>query len=95
MLDRLLVFHSCVVNVNGVSMLANLMLLEMTDFDVILGMDWLVSCQAIVDCHAKAVRFDFLGSPSFDFKGDSCLTPVSLISSMSTFHLMNKGSCNV
>ena len=36
-----LVVQSCVVNVNRVDMLADLLLLEMIDFDFIVGMDWL------------------------------------------------------
>ena len=34
-----LIFPLCLVSTNGVDTLANLMLLEMMDFDVILGMD--------------------------------------------------------
>ena len=34
-----LMFPSCVVSVTGVDTLADLMLLEMMDFNVILGMD--------------------------------------------------------
>lgn len=37
---------------------ADLMLLEMSNFDVILGMDWLASCHAMVDCFEKVVKFN-------------------------------------
>ena len=50
--------------------LADLMLLKMMDFDVILGMDWLASCHAIVDCYSKAMKFDVTDGPSFVFWGD-------------------------
>ena len=53
-----LMFPSCIVSVNGVDTLADLMLLEMVDFDVILGMDWLSSCHAMVDCYSKSVKFE-------------------------------------
>ena len=40
-----LVYKSYVVSVDGIEMLANLMLLDMVDFDIILNMDWcFVSC---------------------------------------------------
>ena len=78
-----LMFPSCIVSVNGVDTLADLMLLEMVDFDVILGMDWLSSCHASVDCYYKIVKFEGPDGPSFEFRGNSCLTPASLISSMS------------
>ena len=87
-----LMFPLCIVSVNGVDTLVNLMLLEMMDFDIILGMDWLASRHATLDCYSKVVKFDVLDGPSFVFWGDSCLTPASLISSISAMHLMNKGN---
>ena len=85
-------FPSCIVSINGVDTLANLLLLEMMDFDVILGMDWLSSCHATVDCHSKAVKFEIADGSSFIFWGDSSLTPTSLISSMTAIRLMDKGN---
>ena len=41
--------------------LANLIELEMIDFDVIMGIDWLSSCYATVDCRDKVARFKFQG----------------------------------
>ena len=43
------VFRSYVVSVCGINILVALMLLEMIDFIIILGMNWLASCHAIVD----------------------------------------------
>ncbi|EOY13974.1 Uncharacterized protein TCM_032932 [Theobroma cacao] len=40
-------------------------------FDVILGMDWLASCYANVDCYHKLVKFKFPGEPSFVIYGHS------------------------
>ena len=33
----------------------DLIVLEMRGFDIILGMDWLTSCQAMIDCHQRKV----------------------------------------
>ena len=55
------VFRSCVVSIWGIDTLMDLMLLEIIDFDVILGMDWLASCHTIVDCHLKEIRFEIFG----------------------------------
>ena len=52
------VFRSCIVSMCGIDMLVDLMFLEMIDFDIILGMDWLVSCHATVDYPLKEVRFE-------------------------------------
>ena len=37
--------------------MAELILLDIHDFDVILGMDWLSRHHATVDCYRKEVRF--------------------------------------
>lgn len=37
--------------------------LEMVDFNVIMGMDWLASSHAMVDCRTKVVRFQFSSEP--------------------------------
>ena len=86
------VFKSCVISVNRMDTLASLMLLEMIDFDAILGIDWFASYHAIVDCHAKIVKFEVLDGPSFISRGGSCLTPTTLISSLASLRFMDKGN---
>lgn len=39
----------------GRDIVADLILLDMVDFDVILGMDWLSPYHVILDCYAKTV----------------------------------------
>ena len=39
--------------IKGRKLLADLVLLDVMDFDVILGMDWLSQHYAIVDCQRK------------------------------------------
>nr|GFB90930.1 reverse transcriptase [Tanacetum cinerariifolium] len=41
---------------------ANLLPVHMFDFDVILGMNWLASHRATIDCYARTVIFGFLAS---------------------------------
>ncbi|GJW05949.1 putative reverse transcriptase domain-containing protein [Tanacetum coccineum] len=43
---------------------ANLLPIHMFDFDVILGMDWLASHRATIDCYARTVIFDSHGCQS-------------------------------
>ena len=45
-------FPSCPVLVEGRELPADLVLLDVIDFDVILGMDWLAQYYATVDCHS-------------------------------------------
>ena len=49
------VYRSCLVNFVGSNTYVDLGLLEMDDFDVILGMTWLSPQFAILDCNAKMV----------------------------------------
>ncbi|GKA88326.1 reverse transcriptase [Tanacetum coccineum] len=48
---------------------ANLLPLEMSDFDIILGMDWLSEHRATIDCHSKRVIFGDLNNPEFIYHG--------------------------
>lgn len=44
------IVRTCSVYVQGTEMFADLIVLRMTDFDVILGMDWLSKYRATIDC---------------------------------------------
>ena len=50
-------FPSCPVLVEGRKLLADLVLLDVIDFDVILGMDWLARHYASLDYREKVVIF--------------------------------------
>ncbi|XP_070009788.1 uncharacterized protein [Nicotiana sylvestris] len=62
------VYRGCTVAVCGRQTSADLVELEMLDFDVIMDMDWLVACYATVDCREKTSRFHFSGEEN-DLKG--------------------------
>ena len=49
------------MNSDDQEMMTDLLVLDMRDFDVILGMDWLASYHATVDCFSKEVIFQILG----------------------------------
>ena len=42
---------------------ADLIVLDIHDFDIILGMDWLAKHRATVDCYRKEVQFSQPGEP--------------------------------
>ena len=48
-------YRSCLVTIDGKDSMVDLIVLDLIDFDVILGMDWLASCHATVNCHKKTV----------------------------------------
>ena len=50
-------FSAYVIEIDSKVYLADLIELDVLDFDVVLGMDWLSENYAFIDCHAKCVRF--------------------------------------
>ena len=83
-----LVYRSCLICMNGRDTF--LMVLDIIDFDVILGMDWLASCHSTVDYHMKTIQFELPCESPLVFKSDSYLTPTGLVSSLSAMHLLGK-----
>lgn len=47
--------------------IVDLLLLDMVDFEVILGIDWLFSFHAILDCRAKTITLAILGFPRLEW----------------------------
>ena len=52
--------------------------LDMLDFDIILGMDWLRACFASIDCRTRVVRFNFQNEPLVECKGGNLFLEVVL-----------------
>ena len=61
---------------------SELVMLDMTDYDVILGMNFLSKYGAIIDCKAKVVGFNTPGEEKFTFFGDRRGSQKMLISAM-------------
>ncbi|MQM13842.1 hypothetical protein Taro_046768 [Colocasia esculenta] len=59
------------VEVEGHQLPARLYALQLCDFYVILGMDWLEAYSAVVDCQRKTVRFRIPGDPVLCFRGET------------------------
>ena len=64
----------------------------MCDFDVILGMDWLVVNHASMDSSCKEVVFSPPTEPSFKFKGVETVVLPKVISAMKASKLLNQGT---
>ncbi|XP_070668054.1 uncharacterized protein [Malus domestica] len=64
------VYPGCPMLVEDVVMLANLIPLDIVDFDVILGTYWLYYNRANIDCYEKAVTFHRPGLPEVIFVGE-------------------------
>ncbi|XP_070018211.1 uncharacterized protein [Nicotiana sylvestris] len=84
-------YRACQIRVEGRDTLADLIVLDMIDFDMLMGMDWLSSCYAIVDCHAKIVKFEIPNEPSFILRGSQVPKTCKIISFMKSQRLLKKG----
>ena len=77
-----LVFKGCKIVVRGIVFKTNLISLEMSDFDVILGMDWLSNHRISMDCFTKKIVFKKPGYPKLEFEGDRRVLPICVISTL-------------
>ncbi|XP_070032304.1 uncharacterized protein [Nicotiana tomentosiformis] len=63
------VYRDCAITLHGRNTMDDLIELGMVDFDVIMGMDWLYSCFAKLDCRTRTVRFEFPNEQAIEWKG--------------------------
>ncbi|XP_070055328.1 uncharacterized protein [Nicotiana tomentosiformis] len=85
------IYRSCVVTFCGYETRADLLLLDMIDFDVILGMDWLSPHHTILDYHAKTIILAMPALPRLEWNGSSVSTASRVISFVKARHMVEKG----
>ena len=85
------VYCDCPVSINHKSTMADLVELDMVDFDVILGMDWLHACYASVDCRTRVVKFQFSNEPVIEWNSSSAVPKGRFISYLKARKLVSKG----
>ncbi|XP_070026506.1 uncharacterized protein [Nicotiana sylvestris] len=85
------VYHACQIRVEGRDTLADLIVPYMIDFDMLIGIDWFSSCYAIVDCHAKIVKFEIPNEPSFILRRSQVQEICKVVSFIKAQRLLKKG----
>ena len=90
-LEKDIFFPSCPVLVEGRELLVDLVLLDVLEFDVILGMDWLARHYASLDCREKVVIFRIPNDDEFHFRGDKASMPQNLISAITARKMLRMG----
>ncbi|KAA0044257.1 Gag protease polyprotein-like protein [Cucumis melo var. makuwa] len=85
------VLRNCEVLVEGISLLVDLLPLELQRLDVILGMDFLFAHYASMNCHRKEVVFRKPGFAEVVFRGMRKAVSRSLISVLKAEKLLRKG----
>ncbi|XP_069145670.1 uncharacterized protein [Solanum lycopersicum] len=86
------VYRLCSVTLMGYDTHANLKVLEMIYFDVILGMDWLSSYHTILNCHAKTITLAMPGIPIVECRGTLSYPSKGVISFLKARQLVQRGS---
>ena len=79
------------VLIGGQEFPADLVALDMRDFDVVLGIDWLSHHRAIVDCYEKEVKLHRPGKLEVKLKGIFRELSSSMISAMAAQRMLHKG----
>nr|AAT39297.2 Gag-pol protein, putative [Solanum demissum] len=85
------VYRDCPDSINHKSTMADLVELDMVDFDVILGMNWLHACYASLDCRTRVVKFQFPNEPVFEWSSSSAVPKGRFISYLKARKLVSKG----
>ena len=76
------VFRDCAVKVGNKDMVADMIVLDIYDFDAILGMDWLANHRVAVDCFRKEVTFRKSRESDIILCGERHILPSSVISAI-------------
>ncbi|XP_070057844.1 uncharacterized protein [Nicotiana tomentosiformis] len=85
------IYRGCVIIIQDRETTTGLIGLEMVDFDVIMGMDWLYKCYAIFDCRAKVVKFEFPNESVREWKGNIAEPRGKFISYLKAKKMITKG----
>ncbi|KAG5571462.1 hypothetical protein H5410_061228 [Solanum commersonii] len=85
------VFRDCNIFVNHKDTMTNLVKLDIVDFDVILGMDWLQACNASVYCRTRVVKFLFPNESLIEWSSSSAMPKGHFILYLKARKLVSKG----
>eukprot|EP00261_Vitis_vinifera_P036423 XP_019077666.1 PREDICTED: uncharacterized protein LOC109123168 [Vitis vinifera] len=84
----------CVITLADRALNVDLRILNMTGYDVILGMDWLTVYRAVIDCHHRRIIFCPLEGFEVCFVGGKCVSLPFSQSDPCYQYVLRKGSIN-
>ena len=82
---------ACSIALPFVTMYVDLVVINLCEFDVFLGMDWLSKNHAIVDCQTKEVVMEVDGQLKTVIVGERKVVPNCLISAVMAFQFIRDG----
>ena len=62
--------RDCELEISGILLMVDLRVMDISDFDVILGMDWLMAHQVVIDCDRRRVTAHTQDDIRITFQGD-------------------------
>ncbi|KAA0046147.1 ty3-gypsy retrotransposon protein [Cucumis melo var. makuwa] len=86
---------ACQIEIAGHVIEVTLLVLDMHDFDVIVGMYWLAANNDNIDCSRKEVAFNSPLMASFKFKGEGSRSLPKVISAMRATKLLSRGTLSI
>ena len=85
-------YPNCLITLYQVVLPANFIVLDMHDFDVILGMDWFEAYHATMDYFSKTITFRLKGAQAdLMIQGDKKRTQAGFISALKASRLVQSG----
>ena len=84
-------YRNIEIVISGVNFPADLISLNMEDFDLLLGINWLSFHRASVNCFTKEVTFQKPKMSELVFKGDRRILPNGVISAIEANKCLQKG----
>ena len=65
-----MICRGCELEISGILLTMDLRVMDMSEFDVILGMDWLMAYRVIIDCERRRVTTYTHDGTHVTFQGD-------------------------
>ena len=65
-----MIYRGCELDISGTLLIADLRIMDMSEFDVILGMDWLTAYRVVINCERRRVAAYTQDGTRVVFQGD-------------------------
>ncbi|XP_076936783.1 uncharacterized protein LOC143604077 [Bidens hawaiensis] len=85
------VYNECPIRINSVIRAADLYPMHMSDFDVILGMDWLSQHNVMIECQTRRVLFGNPQCPEIIYQGTQPRKSLKIISALKAHKFLSHG----